>query len=174
MINKLLAMKLDTKGIAILAFIVGVVVFLLLSSGGGVKQAPQLSLTTIDGQKIDSQQLAGKPYMMTFWATDCPSCVQEIPHLAQLHNNLQNTGFQLVAVALPHDKVSAIKAMREQKNMPYAIAYDENGEIGQAFGGIRVTPTSYLVSPDGKIVFQKMGTLDVDQLEQQIRDMMKG
>lgn len=167
-------MKLDIKGIAVLAFIAGIAAFLLLSSDGGVKQAPAITVETIDGQQIDLAAMQGKPYLVNFWATDCPSCVQEIPHLVELQNKLQDTGFNVLAVALPHDNVDAIKAMREQKGMQYLIAYDANGEWGQAFGGIRVTPTSFLVSPEGKIVYQKLGDLDTEKLAQQVREMVKG
>lgn len=167
-------MKLDAKGIAILAFIAGIAAFLLFSAGGGVKQAPAITLQTIDGQPINLAGMQGKPYLVNFWATDCPSCVKEIPHLVELQDKLQDTGFKVIAVALPHDNVSAIQAMRAQKGMQYPIAYDASGEWGQAFGGIRVTPTSFLVSPKGKIVYQKLGDLDVGQLEQQVREMVKG
>lgn len=167
-------MKLDTKGIAILAFIAGIAAFFLLAPGTGIKTAPTLTLQTIDGQTIELEKLKGKPYLMTFWATDCPSCVEEIPHLIELNQKLQGTGFRTIAVALPHDEVSAMQAMRTQKGMQYDLAYDKTGEWGQAFGGIRVTPTSFLVAPDGKIVRQQLGSFDFGQLEQQIRDMLKG
>lgn len=167
-------MKLDIKGIAILAFIAGIAAFFLFMPAEGIKAAPALSVQTIDGETIELDKLKGKPYLMTFWATDCPSCVKEIPHLVELQQKLQGTGFRIIAAAMPHDEVSAIQAMRVQKGMQYDLAYDKTGEWGQAFGGIKVTPTSFLVSPEGKIVRQQLGGFDFKQLEQQIRAMLKG
>ncbi|SDZ78794.1 Peroxiredoxin [Thiothrix caldifontis] len=167
-------MKLDLKGIAILAFIAGIVAFFLLAPAGGIKAAPAITLQTIDGQAIELEKLKGKPYLMVFWATDCPGCVGEIPHLVELNQKLQGTGFRTIAVALPHDEESAIKAMRQQKGMQYDLVYDKTGEWGQAFGGIKVTPTSFLVNPEGKITRMQLGSFDFDQLEQQIRSMLKG
>lgn len=167
-------MKLDLKGIAILAFIAGIIAFFLLAPAGGIKAAPAITLQTIDGQTIELEKLKGKPYLMVFWATDCPGCVGEIPHLVELNQKLQGTGFRTIAVALPHDEESAIKAMRQQKGMQYDLVYDKTGEWGQAFGGIKVTPTSFLVNPEGKITRMQLGSFDFDQLEQQIRSMLKG
>lgn len=167
-------MKLDLKGIVILAFLAGIAAFFLFMPADGIKAAPALSVQTIDGETIELDKLKGKPYLMTFWATDCPSCVKEIPHFVELQQKLQGTGFRIIAAAMPHDEVSAIQAMRVQKGMQYDLAYDKTGEWGQAFGGIKVTPTSFLVSPEGKIVRQQLGGFNFEQLEQQIRAMLKG
>ncbi len=167
-------MKLDLKGIAILAFIAGIVAFFLLAPAGGINAAPAITLQTIDGQAIELEKLKGKPYLMVFWATDCPGCVKEIPHLVDLNQKLQGTGFRTIAVALPHDKEASIQAMRQLKGMQYDLVYDKTGEWGRAFGGIKVTPTSFLVNPDGKITRMQLGNFDFDQLEQQIRSMLKG
>ncbi|WP_308874167.1 peroxiredoxin family protein [Thiothrix subterranea] len=157
-----------------MAFIAGIVAFFLLAPAGGIKAAPAITLQTIDGQAIELEKLKGKPYLMVFWATDCPGCVKEIPHLVDLNQKLQGTGFRTIAVALPHDKEASIKAMRQLKGMQYDLVYDKTGEWSRAFGGIKVTPTSFLVNPDGKITRMQLGNFDFDQLEQQIRSMLKG
>ncbi|UOG93375.1 MAG: TlpA family protein disulfide reductase [Candidatus Thiothrix sulfatifontis] len=157
-----------------MAFIAGIVAFFLLAPAGGINAAPAITLQTIDGQAIELEKLKGKPYLMVFWATDCPGCVKEIPHLVDLNQKLQGTGFRTIAVALPHDKEASIQAMRQQKGMQYDLVYDKTGEWSRAFGGIKVTPTSFLVNPDGKITRMQLGNFDFDQLEQQIRSMLKG
>lgn len=167
-------MKLDIKGIAILAFIAGILAFFLLAPSGGIKSAPAITLQTIDGEVLELEKLKGKPYLVVFWATDCTSCVEEIPHLMELTQKLQDTGYRTIGVAMPHDEESAIKAMRQQKGMQYDLAYDKTGDWGQAFGGIKVTPTSFLISPEGKITRMQLGSFDFAELEQQIRAMLKG
>lgn len=166
-------MKLDLKGIIILAFLAGIAAFFLFMPTGGIKAAPSITVQTLDGQTISPAQLQGKPYLVTFWATDCPSCVGEIPHLVELNRNLQGTGFRTLAIAMPHDEPTAIQAMRAAKGINYDIAHDRDGAWGQAFGGIKVTPTSFLVSPDGKIVRQQLGSFEFKQLEQQIRSLLQ-
>ena len=166
-------MKVNIKGISLLAFIAGVLTFFWLTSGDGLQAAPSVKMTTIDGGEINPEKLRGKPYMVVFWATDCPGCVKEIPHLNTLYSGFSKQGFRVVAIAMPHDELSLIRTMREQKAMSYEIVFDEDGTLAKAFGGVKVTPTSFLISPEGKIVLQKMGEFDVDTVHQMISDMLK-
>lgn len=166
-------MKLDTKGIAILAFIVGIIAFFLLTPASGLKTVPALSLQTIDGEKLALDSLKGKPYLLTFWSTTCPGCVGEIPVLEALDQKMQGTGFRIIAVAMPYDNPPEIKAMRTQKGMTYTVAHDQSGELMKQFD-VRVTPTSFLVTANGKVAVQRMGEWDAAELEQKVRELLKG
>lgn len=167
-------MKLDIKGLAILALIVAALAFFWFSSAGGTKPVPAFSVTTLDGQQISSKTLQGKPYLVTFWSTGCPGCVGEIPHLVELDQKLHGTGFRIIAISMPYDELQEVQTMRAQKGMKYDVAHDQSGELGTAFGGINVTPTSFLVDASGKIVRQQLGEFDFTELEQQIRALLKG
>ncbi|EIJ35988.1 TlpA family protein disulfide reductase [Thiothrix nivea] len=166
-------MKLDIKGIAILAFIAGIAAFFLLAPAGGVKTVPAATVQTIDGTTLSLDSLKGKPYLLTFWSTTCPGCVGEIPVLEALENKMQGSGFRIIAVAMSYDEPPAIKAMRVQKGMTYTVAHDQSGELAKQFD-VRVTPTSFLVGADGKIAVQKMGEWDATELEQKVNELMKG
>ena len=48
-------------------------------------QTPNVTFTAITGKKIALKELRGKPVIVTFWATDCPGCIKEIPHLIDLY-----------------------------------------------------------------------------------------
>lgn len=165
-------MKLDIKGILLLAFIAGVLAFFLLAPSDGLRAAPEAKMTTIDGKEIDTSQLAGKPYMVVFWATDCPGCVKEIPHLNQLYTDMKDQGFKVIAIAMPHDELPLIETMREQKAMSYDIVFDKDGTLAKAYGGIMVTPTNILVSPAGKIALQKMGEFDPEVMHSTVTEML--
>ena len=58
--------------------------------------------------------------------------------------------------------------------MNYDIVFDEDGMLAKAYGGVKVTPTSFLVSPKGKITLHKMGMLEMDAMRQTIEGMLKG
>lgn len=166
-------MKININGILLLAAIAGVFTFFWLVPGDGLQAAPKVEMTTIDGRKIDLKELYGKPYMVVFWATDCPGCVKEIPHLNTLYDDFSKQGFQVIAIAMPHDELPLIRTMREQKAMSYEIVFDEDGTLAKAFGGVSLTPTNFLISPKSKIALQKIGEFDVDKMHQMISDMLK-
>ena len=167
-------MKLDIKGLAVLALIAGALAFFWLAPNDGLQAAPKLQATTIDGKKIDTGDLKGKPYLVVFWATDCPGCIREIPHLNELYSDLGKDGFQVIGIAMPHDELPLIQTMRKEKSMQYDIVFDVDGMLAKAYGGIRLTPTSFLVSPKGKIALHKLGMFEKDEMRQMIEGMLKG
>ncbi|MDD5394046.1 MAG: TlpA disulfide reductase family protein [Thiothrix sp.] len=167
-------MKLDMKGLAILALIAGVLAFFLLMPSQGLKGIPSaLNVQTIDGESLNLDTLKGKPYMLVFWSTTCPGCVGEIPALQALDKKMQGTGFRIIAVAMPYDEAPEVKAMRTQKGITYTVAHDQSGDLAKQFD-VRVTPTSFLVDANGTIAVQKLGEWNPTELEQKVLALLKG
>lgn len=131
----------------------------------------ELTFEDVDGEMHDFKDYAGKPILMIFWATDCPACIQELPELIALHEEYAKKGLVMLGVSLPHDTPSHIKAMREDRGLPYTLIWDSEGEISSAFNNVRVTPTHYLISPEGKIVMRKIGVLDKESVSAQLDKM---
>lgn len=132
---------------------------------------PDVSFTDIDGGQHQLADYKGQPILMVFWATDCPGCIKEMPELIALHEEYADKGLAMIGVAMPHDYPEHIQAMREQKGLPYLITWDESGEISAAFDDVRVTPTHFLISPEGEIVMRKIGALKAEQLKQRLAMM---
>lgn len=128
--------------------------------------APNALFKTIKGESIALADLKGKPVLVTFWATDCPSCIEEIPHLINLHQQFNPLGLTIIAVAMYYDPPNRVLEMAEAKQLPYAVALDPIGEHAKAFGNVQYTPTSFLIDSSGMIVMQKVGVLDLASLHE--------
>jgi peroxiredoxin len=98
--------------------------------------------------------------------------VKEIPQLVDLQNEFGKDGFKVLAIAMEYDELPLIKTMRDQKGMNYEITWDQGGVLAKAFGGVRVTPTNFLVSGDGKIVMQQLGDFKVDDMRARIKTLL--
>lgn len=167
-------MKLDIKSLAILTIVVAAVVFLFfMPSKGGNEIPASTTINTVEGQTVNLGSLKGKPYLLEFWSTTCPGCVKEIPHLIAVHQTFKPKGFEIVGVAMSYDKLDEVKAMQQAKGMNYIVGYDQSGVLAQQFN-VRVTPTSFLVDANGKIVTQKMGEWLPGELEQKLQSLVKG
>ncbi len=138
----------------------------------GLKASPDISLKTLDGEEIQLANLRGKPLLVTFWATTCPGCIKEMPHLIELYEELSPRGLEIIGIAMDYDPPNQVLAMRNARNIPYPIALDIDGGAARAFGGVRLTPTSFLIAPNGRIVFQKLGEMDMVKLRQDILGML--
>ncbi len=137
-------------------------------------QAPEVRFRGIDGRSLSLSELRGKPVLVNFWATTCPGCIKEMPELVRLHEELGERGLVIIGVAMPYDKPSDVIALADRRKLPYFIALDPQGEVVRAFGGVRLTPTSYLIDPEGRIVFKKIGEPDWQRLRRDLAPMLKG
>jgi len=132
---------------------------------------PELSFTDIDGKQHSLSQYKGKPILLTFWATDCPGCIQEMPDLIALHDNYTKQGLTMIDVALAHDSLEHIKGMRDDRKLPFIITWDNDKSIAQAFDNVRVTPTHFLISPEGEITMRKIGNINISYIREKLQEM---
>ncbi len=141
-------------------------------SPSGISQAPDIKLTITDGSIIDLKELQGKPVLVTFWATSCIGCVREMPHLIALYNELSDDGLEIIGVAMPYDPPDQVVKMISEREIPYPIAIDIEGKAVVAFGDVLVTPTSFLIAPDGTITKHTIGEMDMNELRDSIISML--
>ena len=140
-------------------------------NSGRDQATPDIQFTDIDGKQISLTQYQSHPLLVVFWATDCPGCIKEIPELIALNEEFKSQGFSILAIAMAHDKPAHIQSLRVQRQLPYTIVWDSDSTIAQAFNNVRVTPTHFLISPDGKIVMRKIGELNMEQLRKNLYNM---
>jgi len=141
-------------------------------SPGGLNTAPDITFQTIDNRSIDLKSMRGRPVLITFWATTCSGCMQEMPHLISLYNEYKDKGLEIVGVAMPYDIPSHVVQLVDERNVPYPIALDADSSITSAFGDVMLTPTSFLIAPDGTIIKHKIGEMDIESLRKQIKDLL--
>lgn len=155
--------------------ILGVVLVLALVSANAWQYwlkpaplAPDVSFTTLNGDQLSLQALKGKPVFISFWTTSCGLCLSEIDDLIAVHNHYQAKGYTTLAVALSYDSLPQVRTMTAGKPLPYTVIYDQKGEFAKAFGGVRMTPTHFLISPDGYIVWRNVGPIDREALQSRL------
>lgn len=134
--------------------------------------APDVAFTSITGEKIALSDWRGKPVIVTFWATDCPACIKEVPHLIELHQNYHDQGLEIIAVAMFYDPPNHVVEMTRAKQIPYTVALDLRAEHARAFGDVRLTPTTFLIKPDGTIALHKTGEFDLADMKQRIESFL--
>jgi len=157
----------DFITIAIVAILIGGGLALWLSPEG-MRPAPEVSLKTLEGETVSIEGLRGQPVLITFWATSCVSCVREIPHLIELHERYNPRGLEIIGIAMSYDRPDHVMELTRSRGIPYTIALDTEDKAALAYGQIRLTPTSFLISPEGRIVYQKLGDIDWELVERNL------
>lgn len=127
-------------------------------------QAPEVTFTTLDGQKISMQALRGKTVLVNFWATDCPGCIKEMPELIDTYQQYKDKNFVVIAVAMPYDPPAQVANYTREKNLPFAVMHDGYGEMVKAFGDVNLTPTSFIFDAQGNRLQKVIGELNFTEL----------
>lgn len=126
--------------------------------------APAVSGQTISGQAVNPDALKGKPYLVNFWATSCVTCVKEMPDLVAVHKEYVDKGFQTIAVAMSYDRPDYIATFVKDRDLPFLVIHDRDGAWAKAYGDVAVTPTTFVVDRDGKIVKRYVGEPNFSEL----------
>jgi peroxiredoxin len=127
-------------------------------------QAPEVTFLSIDGQKISSQSLRGKVVMVNFWATSCTTCVKEMPQMVETYNKFKGQGLEFVAVAMSYDRPDYVLNFTETRQLPFKVALDAGGDLAKQFGDVAMTPTTFVIGKDGKILKRYLGEPDFASL----------
>lgn len=165
--------KVRYSWIFVAALALGGVLTLVKILSATAPKAPQVEFNLINGGKLPIQGLAGKAVIVNFWATSCQPCLEEIPQLTNLYRELRPQGLEIIGVAMPYDPPTRVLQFSQQHGIPYPIALDVHSQIVRAFGDVSLIPTSFLIAPNGNIVFHKTGVLDMGELRRTIFELLR-
>ncbi len=136
------------------------------------ERAPQAQLALLDGKTMQLSELKGKVVLVNFWATSCPGCIKEMPGLVETYRQYQGKGFEAVAVAMSYDPPTHVLNFTKKNGLPFPVALDADGSAAQAFGDVQVTPTSFLLDKDGKIVRRILGEIQFPELHAELDKLL--
>ena len=135
--------------------------------------APRVSFKTLKNAEPLDLAALGKPLLINFWSTSCAVCVKEMPHLADTYRQYHPKGFEMVAVSMQSDRPSDVLEMSEAGKWPFKVALDIDGTVSEAFGRIRVTPTSFLIDQNGTVVKKIIGEINLPALGKELERLMQ-
>ena len=150
----------------------GVAGALGLGGCAGREAAPESTFVLLDGSKATTTGLRGKVTLVNFWATTCVTCVKEMPSIVATHQKYQGQGFETVAVAMEYDPPAWVLNFAQSRQLPFKVALDNTGDIAKQWGDVKLTPTTYLVDKQGRIVKRYVGEPDFPALHKLIEELL--
>lgn len=121
------------------------------------------TLRNMQGEAVQLESLKGKVIFMNLWATWCPPCLAEMPGIQNLYEKVQSDRIAFVMVSLDEDPAKAKKFV-ERIGYTFPV-YTPGSQMPQQYGAGNVIPTTFVISPEGKVVVQKDGMADYDSKE---------
>jgi thiol-disulfide isomerase/thioredoxin len=132
---------------------------MLLKAGFAVPKAEitasDFSLESLDGKNVSLAAYKGSLVFLSFWATWCGPCKQELPSAQALYEKLKSKGFVIVAVDVMEES-KTVSAFVKANRMTFPVVLDADGKVGGEYDA-RSIPTNYLVDRKGKILARIVG-----------------
>ncbi len=126
------------------------------------RMAPPFSITTIDGQHISLDSLAGKVVLIDFWATWCGPCREALPHIRDIAHRFQEQPLVVISISLDKDEDKWKEFVA--KNQMTWLQYRDggfNGAIAKSFG-VNAIPATFTIDADGVLEDQHVGDANIE------------
>ena len=134
-------------------------------------KAPDFTLQAADGSNVSLSDYSGNVVFINFWATWCPPCRFEMPHLQQLYEQYADQGFTILAVSLDDPFAPAAPEFAEQLGLTFPILQG-TAEINAAYGGLAAIPTTVAVDRQGASARILVGEQPFETFEAVLLDLL--
>lgn len=114
------------------------------------EKAPDFSLTTLDGKKVQLSDYRGKVVVLDFWATWCAPCVESIPHLNALQKTYAAKGLVVLGVSVDKAPDASVRAFARKQRIRYPVLLDPAFRAGELYGASSI-PLVYIIGKDGAV-----------------------
>jgi peroxiredoxin len=129
------------------------------------KAAPELNLTTIDGNEFNLSNLKGKRVLLDFWATWCPPCKKELPLLIKLRN--ETSADNLVIIGISNEQAGIISDFGKKNKINYPlISAGIDANLPMPFSEVESIPTLFIIDANGIIENAVVGYHPYEQLKE--------
>ncbi len=130
--------------------------------------APDFKLTTLTGETVKLSDYRGKKVFINFWATWCPPCKEEMPHIQQYYE--KSAKDDVVILAINEDSKGnrdAIQQFVNEYSLSFPILLDETGDVSITYE-ILTLPTSMIINEEGVVVEQIIGPVTEEMLHEKL------
>lgn len=138
--------------------------------------APDFTVVDQNGKTHTLSDYKGKVVFLNFWATWCPPCKQELPHIEEIYQEYGKNEKEVIVLGItnPTSKQypysqdqktkEEIKQFVEESGLTYPTLFDETGEIFAQYG-IQAFPTTFMINKEGEIYGYITGALTKDNMK---------
>jgi peroxiredoxin len=120
--------------------------------------ASDFTLRDVDGNAVTLSELKGKVVVLSFWATWCGPCKEEMPHFQALYGKLQGDGLVVLSISTD-DARSASKVKPYVKKMGYTfpVLLDREATVIGAYNPSKTLPYTVVIDRSQQVVHRVSG-----------------
>ncbi len=123
------------------------------------KKAPEFSMAGLRGRKVELKDFRGKIILLTFWATWCGPCKEEMPSIEALHRQFRGKDFVVLTVAVDLEGSTPVEKFVAKYGYSFDVLIDSKSEVLDRYRVERI-PTTFLIDRKGRIIGKALGPRD--------------
>ncbi|MBD1396455.1 TlpA family protein disulfide reductase [Pontibacter sp. JH31] len=127
-------------------------------------------MVDLKGKTVAFESLKGKVIFLNIWATWCPPCIAEMPNIQKLYDKVGSDKIAFVMLSVDEGGMDKVKKFIDKKGYTFPV-YMPASQFPQEFYSTAI-PTTFIISPEGKIVAKQEGMAEYDTKE--VRDFLQG
>jgi thiol-disulfide isomerase/thioredoxin len=135
---------------------------------------PPFMINDLSGNPVSTANFAGKVVILSFWATWCPPCREEIPELIQLATRYKDR-LEVIGISMDDDNgpddVKKVQAFAAKMGMNYPVAMATK-ELVKEYGGVPALPTTFVLNRDSQVVQKHVGLISQEVYDTEIRSLL--
>lgn len=135
--------------------------------------APDFTLLNLQGEPLTLSDLRGKRVVLNFWATWCPPCEAEMPHMQKYYEKYgEQDNVEIVGVNLTYakEKVERVEQFLKSYNITFPVVLEPDESVAAQYEIITI-PSTYMIDTTGKIQKKIVGPLDLDALRENVTQL---
>jgi len=140
------------------------------------RKAPNFKLVNLDGKYVELDKETGSgPVLLSFWATWCKPCLEEMVEYNKIYEQYKEKGFTLLAISTDTEKsVAKVKPYVKSKAYNFTVLLDTNSEVARKYYAQQM-PYTVLLDKSGNIVYSHLGYMkgDEQKVEKLITELLE-
>ena len=139
--------------------------FLAVLAVGAALPAAAFDVTDTDGKRHRIGDYRGRWVVVNFWATWCTPCIREIPEIAAFAKAHNAKEAVVIGIALDVEDRTKVLDFAKKTGHDYALVLGD-AKVEKQFGKVKGLPTTIIYDPQGKRVYDRLGTVTKKSLEE--------
>ena len=133
---------------------------------GGIRKGPDFSLEDLSGDFVELNQEVGEgPILLSFWATWCKPCIEELDEYKKIYNDYKDKGFKMYAISTDDENtVAKVKPLVKSKGYNFPVLLDTNGDAVRLYYAQSI-PYSVILDKQGMIIYSHLGYMKGDEIK---------
>ena len=125
---------------------------------GKLSKAPDFVLKDLEGKNYRlSENIGEGPIVISFWATWCVPCIEELKQMKRIYKKYSDMGVQFLAISIDDPKtVGRVNSFVKSHKYPYTVLLDTNNEIITLYQS-KIPPYTVIIDNDGNVIYTHIG-----------------